>query len=63
MPFFPNSSLLVKNNAQNIKHMPVLIFHRCLDLRKNVYSRTSSEGNLHLHSLTVLFKGKWERGL
>ena len=35
MPFFPKSALFLKNNARNIKHMTVLIFLKCLDLRKN----------------------------
>ncbi len=42
MPFILNSSLFRKNNARNIKHMTVLIFSKCLDLRRNVYSRTAS---------------------
>jgi len=42
MPFFPSSSLFQKNNARNIIYMAVLIFLKCLDLRKNVYSRTAS---------------------
>ena len=41
VPFFPNSSLFWKNNARNINYMPVLIFSKCLDLRRNAYSRTS----------------------
>jgi hypothetical protein len=44
MPFFPNSSLFEKNNARNITYMPVHIFHKRLDLRKNAYSRTTSYG-------------------
>ena len=31
MPFYPNSSLLIENNARNIKYMTVLIFCECLD--------------------------------
>jgi hypothetical protein len=42
MPFSPSSSLFQKNNARNIIYMAVLIFLKCLDLRKNVYSRTTS---------------------
>jgi hypothetical protein len=42
MLFFPSSSLFQKNNARNIIYMAVLIFLKCLDLRKNVYSRTTS---------------------
>ena len=42
MPFFLNSSLFRKNNACNIKYMTVLVFQKCLDLRKNAYSRTTS---------------------
>jgi len=42
MRFCPNSSEFLKNNARNIKHMSVLIFRKCLDLRKNIYSRTAS---------------------
>jgi hypothetical protein len=44
MPFFPNSSLFWKNNARNINYMPALIFPKRLDLRKNAYSRTTSQG-------------------
>ncbi len=29
-----NSSLFTKNNARNINYMAVLVFHKCLDLRK-----------------------------
>ncbi len=43
MPFFPNSVLFWKNNAHNINYMAVLIFSKCLDLRKNAYSRTTSQ--------------------
>ncbi len=42
MPFSPNSSLFKKNNARNISHMAVLVFSKCLDLRENSYSRTTS---------------------
>ena len=42
MLFFPNSLLFTKNNARNINYMSVLIFRKCLDLRKNTYSRTAS---------------------
>ncbi len=42
MPFCPNSSLFWKNNARNIKYMPVLIFPKRLDFEQNAYSRTSS---------------------
>ena len=42
MPFLPNSSLFNENNARNIEYITVLIFMKCLDLRKNVYSRTTS---------------------
>jgi hypothetical protein len=42
MPFFTNSSLFSKNNARNSNSMPVLIFPKRLDLRKNAYSRTAS---------------------
>jgi hypothetical protein len=45
MPFFPSSSLSQKNNARNIIYMAVLIFLKCLDLRKNVYTRTTSLGS------------------
>jgi hypothetical protein len=45
MPFSPSSSLFQKNNARNINYMAVLIFLKCLDLRKNIYSRTSSQVN------------------
>ncbi len=31
MPFCPNSSELLKNNARNIKHMAVLIFQKFFD--------------------------------
>ncbi len=34
MPFFPSSALFQKNNARNIIYMAVLIFLKCLDLRK-----------------------------
>ena len=34
MLFFPNSLFFTKNNAQNINYMSVLIFRKCLDLRK-----------------------------
>ena len=34
MLFFPNSLLFTKNNARNINYMSVLIFRKCLDLRK-----------------------------
>ena len=43
MPFFPNSSLFFKNNARNISYMPPLIIKKCLDLRKNCYSQTTSK--------------------
>ncbi len=42
MLFSPSSSLFFENNARNTKCMPVLIFKKCLDLRKNFYPRTSS---------------------
>jgi len=42
MPFSPISALFDKNNARNIDYMAVLIFTKCLDLRKNFYSRTTS---------------------
>jgi hypothetical protein len=42
MSFFPSSALFQKNNARNIMYMAVLIFLKCLDLRKNDYSRTTS---------------------
>ena len=42
MPFPPISSLFFENNAQNISYMPALVFKKCLDLRKNFYSRTAS---------------------
>jgi hypothetical protein len=48
MPFFPSSALFQKNNAEqvsvdsDIMYMAVLIFLKCLDLRKNTYSRTTS---------------------
>jgi len=34
MLFFPKSLLFRKNNARNINYMSVLIFRKCLDLRK-----------------------------
>ncbi len=34
MPCFPSSALFQKNNARNIIYMAVLIFLKCLDLRK-----------------------------
>jgi hypothetical protein len=43
MPFSPSLSLFQKNNARNIIYMAVLIYLKCLDLRKNVYSRTTSQ--------------------
>ncbi len=42
MPLSPNFSLFLKNNAHNINYMAALIFSKCLDLRENAYSRTSS---------------------
>ncbi len=42
MPFYPNSSELLKNNARNIIHMAVLIFQKFFDFDQNAYSRTSS---------------------
>ncbi len=50
MPFFPNSALYEKNyppvneytRHRDITYMPVVIFSVCLDLKKNVYSRTIS---------------------
>jgi len=42
MPFSLISALFYKNNALNIDHMAMRIFLKCLDLRKNVYSRTTS---------------------
>ena len=42
MPFCPNSSEFLKNNARNIKHMAVLIFEKFLDFEQNAYSRTTS---------------------
>jgi len=36
------SALFFENNARNTRCMSVLIFKKCLDLRKNIYSRTSS---------------------
>ncbi len=41
MPFFPSTALFQKNNARDIVYMAELIFLKCLDLRKNAYSRTS----------------------
>ena len=34
MPFYPSSSLFFINNARNTKCMSVLIYKKCLDLRK-----------------------------
>ncbi len=42
MPFCPNSSELLKNNARNITHMAVLIFQKFFDFDQNAYSRTAS---------------------
>jgi len=42
MLFFPSSALFFENNARNTRRMSVLIFKKCLDLRKNFYSRTAS---------------------
>jgi len=42
MHFFPNSSLFEKFCPRNINYMPVVKFSKCLDLRKNCYSRTAS---------------------
>ena len=42
MLFFPSSSLFFENNARNIKYIPMLIFKKRLDLRKNFYSQTAS---------------------
>ncbi len=36
------SALFFENNARNTRCMSGLIFKKCLDLRKNIYSRTSS---------------------
>ncbi len=33
MPFYPNSSLFLKNNARDIKYMTVLVFPKRLDLK------------------------------
>ena len=42
MSFFPSSALFFENNARNTECMSVLIFKKCLDLRKKSCSRTSS---------------------
>ncbi len=42
MPFRPNSSELSKNNAQNIIHIPALIFQKFFDFERNAYSQASS---------------------
>jgi hypothetical protein len=55
MPFFPSSSLFQKNNARNIIYMAVLIFLKCLDPRKNVYSRTSSQAGCNLAGQLLLY--------
>ena len=34
MPFRPNSSLFLKNNARDIKYMAVLVFQKCLDFEQ-----------------------------
>ncbi len=45
---FPQLCVILKNNPRNIKYIVALIFSKCLgvwrlpDLRKNVYSRTTS---------------------
>ena len=39
MPFYPESSLFLKNNAHNIRSMTALIFSKCLDSRKNALLR------------------------
>ena len=41
MPFYPNSSLLQKNNARNINYMPALIFLKCLDFEQVSEARDS----------------------
>ncbi len=42
MPFFPNSTELLKNNASNIEYMAVLIFLKFIGFDQNSYFRTSS---------------------
>ncbi len=48
MLFFPNSSLFGKfypppaRNECDINYMAAVKFSKCLDLRKNAYSRTAS---------------------
>ena len=42
MPFFLISLLFFENIAQNSSCMLVLVFKKCLDLRKNFYSQTTS---------------------
>ncbi len=37
-----NSICRYSKNARNINYMAVLVFPKCLDLRKNAYSRTTS---------------------
>ena len=44
MPFLSNSSLFAKFYPRNINYMPAVKFKKCLDLRRNVYSRISSWG-------------------
>ena len=39
MLFFLISLLFFENSAQNISSMPAPVFKKCLNLRKNFYSR------------------------
>jgi len=47
------SALFFENNARNTRCMSVLIFKKCLDLRKNIYSRTSSWRKFNRHHIAI----------
>ncbi len=44
-----NSLLFTKNNARNINYMAVLVFHKCLDLRKMSILGQPPRGNTFTH--------------